>query len=106
MKNYIPLLVGLACAGMHAADRPNKIYHYPMRIQYADGNVENIKIPVTLQTRLWDLQEVLRRKFGSGNLMFVSSPIDNIDLMLLQSSIDDFKSVTPQISDLLWFNIE
>ena len=106
MKNYIPLLLSLVCAGAYAADMPTmtsqklismakptqrlsvlrvKCYKIPythgdQSIQNDPNNFEYISVYIDpLKTSLLDLQEILRDKVGPGDLRFIynSMALDN-----------------------------
>lgn len=75
MKNYIALLLGFACVGMHAMEEGAPI---SARIRYYEPNVSTLNpsgyvtVIITPNTSLYDIQEVMRRTVGSGDLQMGS----------------------------------
>jgi hypothetical protein len=71
MKNYVPLLVILAFVGTYAMEEGAPISAH---IRYYEPNVSTLNpsgyvtVIITPNTSLYDIQEVMRRTVGSGDL--------------------------------------
>jgi hypothetical protein len=80
MRNYTPLLVGLAFASMHAMEEGAPVQ---ARIRYYEPNVSTmnpsgyVTVIITPNTSLYEIQEAIRRAVGPGDLQMGSIRLDS-----------------------------